>query len=497
MNLLEKINLHAKQSTRNIALEDAKEVISYTLLNREINQLSCILQPLQIKVVALWMDNTPQWVISDLALLRAGICNVPLAPFFSSQQIDNAINNAGVQAILTDNLKQLIEKNNTLDFDKVIDIEVADRKLQLLIIPDTPSRVPENIIKITYTSGTTGTPKGVMLSWKNIANVMHSLVTTVSLNSNDCHIPLTPLAVLLENIAGVYSTLWAGGKVVLPGLAGTGMTGSCGININTLIETINHYQPSTLILSPQILLTLVEYFESTKAITHLPRFIALGGAPTSKNVLERAKKLGMPIFEGYGMSECASVITLNNHQFNRKGSVGKALPHIELSIDKQGEIIVQNHDFEGYVGSRTQQEKTWHTGDFGYLDNDGFLFINGRKKNTFITSMGRNVSPEWVEKELVIQPSIMHAAVFGEHRHSPLAVVYLSPESSKEQAKQQITIVNKSLPDYASIEHIIFSNEPFSIENGFLSGTGRNCREKIYQNFKDQIKNKHQQEPIL
>ncbi|MCW8931401.1 MAG: AMP-binding protein [Gammaproteobacteria bacterium] len=507
MNLLEKIHQHAKLSANKTALCGQTELIHYALLDQEIYKLSNILKQLKINAVSFWMDNTPQWVISDLAALQANICTIPLAPFFSSQQIHNAIDDSGVQAILTDNLNQFLERAKKLSIEQIINIEVASQELQLAMIPNVSVQDHNNIVKITYTSGTTGNPKGVMLSWENIANVVHSLEATVELNENDRHMPLTPLAVLLENLAGVYATLWAGGEVVLPGLANTGLSGSSRLNINALFDSIKLYQPSTLILTPQILQMMVEFLESTHITFHLPRFIALGGAPSSAKLLDRAQKMGLPVYEGYGMSECASVITLNNHQSYRKGSVGKPLPHILLSIDENSEIIICNHNFNGYVGHKNKPEKHWHTGDLGYLDDDGFLFLIGRKRNIFITAMGRNVAPEWLEKELVLQPSIIQAAVFGESRQYPLAVIFSSQVNSltnssslkrnEEQVKQQIKAANKHLPDYASISHVIFSNSPFTIENGLLSGTGRNCREKIYENFKHEINNEKFQECIL
>lgn len=497
MNLLDKIHQHATQTDEKNALCGKSESINYALLDQEINQLGSILKQLKLNVIALWMDNTPQWVICDLALLQSDICNVPLASFFSSQQIHSIIGDAGIQAVLTDDLIQLIEKTDSRNIGEIIEIDVVGKKLQLVTILNSPSRVFENIIKITYTSGTTGNPKGVMLTWENISKVVKSLVDTVPVIENDRHLPLTPLAVLLENLAGVYATLWAGGEVVLPGLAHTGLSGSSRLNVDILLDAINCYLPSTLIFSPQMLQILVEYLESTHLNMHLPKFMALGGAPASVELLERAHKLNLPVFEGYGMSECASVITLNSHQYYRKGSVGKVLPHIDMVIDENNEIIICNHDFIGYVGQHMQCEKHWYTGDLGYLDDDGFLFLIGRKRNVFITSMGRNVAPEWVEKELILQTSIMQVAVFGESRQFPLAIVCPSQDGNKEKIKKQIHSANEQLPDYASVGHVIFSHEPFTIENGLLSGSGRNRREKIYENFKHQIENENFQECIL
>ena len=497
MNLLEKLDQHATHTGEKIALRGTADVVSYTLLVHEVRKLELCLKHHKLNVIALWMDNTPQWVISDLAALQSGVCNVPLAPFFSAQQIHNAITDAGVQAVLTDNLEVLCEKANGLNIEKTVNIDVAGKTLQLAVISRYSGKISEDIVKITYTSGTTGNPKGVLLSWETIARVIVSLVATVPVLNDNCHLPLTPLAVLLENLAGIYATLWAGGEIILPGLACTGLSGSSRQDAKILLESINQFKPNTLIFTPQMLLSLVDYLESSQADIHIPKFLAVGGAPTSVSLIERARQSGLPVFEGYGMSECASVISLNNRDAYRAGSVGKPLPHIDLYIDESNEIIIRNPMFKGYVGQQINSYKDWHTGDLGYIDEEGFLFLTGRKRNVFITSMGRNVAPEWVEKELTMQPSILQAAVFGESRQFPLAIVHPSKDSNKAQILAQIKVVNKSLPDYASIGHVIFSSTAFTIENGLLSDTGRNCRDNIYQNFKQQIDNEKYQECLL
>jgi long-subunit acyl-CoA synthetase (AMP-forming) len=498
MNLIDKIAGFAREFSDKTALCDNDRVISYSMLEQEVYQLTKFLDSLNINVMALKMDNIPEWVVCDLALLNSGICNVPLPPFFSQQQAHNAIRDAGVQAIITDNLTQFSNKTNSrFLFEKTISIEVFATKLHIVMLSNVPEKFHKDTVKITYTSGTTGEPKGVMLSWENIFQVVCSLVNTVKINGNDRHLPVTPLAVLLENIAGVYATLWAGGKVILPGLASVGLSGSSKLTIKSLVDALNRYQPSTLIMTPQILQQLVEYLEAANVNVHIPRFMALGGAPTSEALLKRARKLKLPVYEGYGMSECASVITLNTPDANEFGSVGKPLPHIELYIDDSNEIIIRNHNFTGYVGKNNTYDNDWRTGDTGYIDEDGFLFLTGRKRNIFITTMGRNVAPEWLEKELILQPSIIQAAVFGDCRQYPFVVVFSSLDSTEEQVIEQIRSVNAGLPDYAAIHQVIFSGEAFTVENGLLSGTGRNRRTHIYEKFKHQIDNDQFQECIL
>ena len=144
------------------------------------------------------------------------------------------------------------------------------------------------------------------------------------------------------------------------------------------------------------------------------RFAAVGGAPVSPRLLQRAADLGLPVFEGYGLSECASVVCLNTPGHHKPGSVGRPLPHLRLRVADDGEVTVSGQAFSAYLGEKPSAAGYWPTGDLGELDEDGFLYLRGRRRNVFITAFGRNVAPEWVERELTLEPAIAQAAVFGE-----------------------------------------------------------------------------------
>lgn len=200
----------------------------------------------------------------------------------------------------------------------------------------------------------------------------------------------------------------------------------------------------------------------------------------------------MPVYEGYGLSECASVVAVNTPHANRPGSVGKPLPHARLSFAKDGEISVSGAVFAGYLGQAERPDKDgcWPTGDTGYLDADGYLYLTGRKKNMFITSFGRNVAPEWVERELTIQPPIAQAAVFGEARPWNAAVVVprtLPGADMNIAVAQAIASANKLLPDYARVAKWVIASEPFTPHNGLLTANGRLRRSEIQSRYKAQL----------
>jgi long-subunit acyl-CoA synthetase (AMP-forming) len=305
-----------------------------------------------------------------------------------------------------------------------------------------------------------------------------------------------PLAVLLENLAGVYVSLWAGADTVLPGLKAVGLGGAVTFDARIMLDLVNKCRPSTLIVTPQVLQAMIE------VIHHHPypdslRFIALGGAPVSRSLLDKAASLKLPVYEGYGLSECASVTTLNTPGNNRPGSVGKPLPHIKVTVSNDGEVLIQSSACSGYLGQQNiTHDQIWHTGDLGYLDKEGYLYLTGRKRNVFITAMGRNVSPEWVERELVLAPEILQVAVFGEAQPRNVAVIVTRPGISSETIRQVIKAANQSLPDYARVSDFIIAAEPFSPANQQLSGTGRNRRENIYRAYATKIENIFVQEPL-
>jgi long-subunit acyl-CoA synthetase (AMP-forming) len=218
------------------------------------------------------------------------------------------------------------------------------------------------------------------------------------------------------------------------------------------------------------------------------RFVAVGGGRVAPALLERADRLGLPVYEGYGLTECASVVALNTPAARRIGSVGQPLPHVQLEIDSRAEIHVSGAAVCGYVGGSNVPQR-FATGDLGYLDTDGYLFVNGRRKNVFITSFGRNVSPEWVESELAVQAPIAQIAVFGEARPWNVAVVVPMPGAPANTADIQAAVdrANERLPDYARVSDWLCAAEPFTAGNGLLTPNGRNRRAAIWDRYRWQI----------
>ncbi|MCU7917333.1 MAG: AMP-binding protein [Candidatus Thiodiazotropha sp. (ex Epidulcina cf. delphinae)] len=498
MNLFQRIAGFAAIQPQALALQGSGLSIDYHTLAVTINELSVQLEALQVGVLALDLDNGPAWALLDLAATKAGICLVPIPPFFSSRQVEHCLSQAGVDLILTDCPERMLHRLADLQSDPAVSMELCGTEINALRTRYGARRIPQQAVKLTFTSGTTAEPKGVMLAWRQIEAVVTSLADAVEVVYQDRHLCLMPLSILLENVAGLYVPLWCGATAALPSLGETGLLGAAGLDAQRMMSSLQAYEATTAIFTPQMLQGAVEFLERDQGFYARLRFVAVGGATVSRRLLARAERVGLPVFEGYGLSEAASVTCLNRPGCMRPGSVGKPLPHLQLRIAEDGEVLIKNDHFLGYLGETQAAipQGWWHTGDIGHLDDEGFLYLRGRRRHLFITAHGRNVSPEWVERELVLEPAIAQAALFGEARPWNLAVIVPAAGSSTTAIEQALQRVNRQLPDYARVAQWLSADAPFSVSNGQLSANGRLRRQAVHQHYQCRMAAFYQQEYV-
>lgn len=474
--ILAAIYFHAANTPDKIALIGERVQLTYAQVAKQIDSLANWLSEKRreqnINRAGLWGENSMEWIIADLAAWKTNITLVPLPRFFSTTQLQHVISDAQLNYLLVCGDITAVAQTSERKHSPVANIYL-DR-----LPGNNKSPAIASITKITFTSGTTGTPKGVCLSTSALENVTLALAERIYSTPGadaeiNLHLNLLPLSTLLENIAGVYVPLYLGKSVVVLAGPSLGLTGSSQLSLPTLLKTLHQYQPNSLILLPQILQGFVAAKSQGFALPDSLKFIALGGARTPAILIEQAKAFGMPVYEGYGLSECASVVSLNSPVANKLGSVGKPLNHVDIKID-DGLIKVRGNVFTQYLGQKPQQDNEWlDTGDLGYLDDDGFLFITGRKKNLLISSFGRNISPEWIESELSLCSSIAQVIVVGDGQAFCSAI--LVPRSADIDARQiatEISQINQHLPDYARVQKF-FIAEPFTNHNQLLTD---NCR---------------------
>ncbi|MDF1588451.1 MAG: AMP-binding protein [Gammaproteobacteria bacterium] len=482
------ITEYSIQKPNALALIGDHNSYSWAELYNSVIALSHQLHAYKDGVVALYADNSPAWVIIDLASRLADITLLPLPLFFSQQQLQHAIASAGTTAIIhqkDDLLSQLLSLSNASDINlNGFVIELCDDRKKVTL--------PAATGKITFTSGSTGQPKGVCLSNDQQIIVAESLLQA-SEQTQIRHLGILPFSTLLENIGGIYTPLLSGGVVIAVSQSTLGFNGNSGFDLTTFLSAISHFQPDSLIVLPELLLALVGAVKQGWQAPGSLKFIAVGGSRVATTLLEQAQQCGLPVYQGYGLSECCSVVSLNTPSASRIDSIGKVLPPCQVSIEK-GEIIVSGNTFLGYI----DQPDSWYqtqvaTGDLGKLDQDGFLQIEGRKKNLLISSFGRNINPEWIESELLSNGLLQQCVVFGDAK--PFCIALVMPRdntTTNESIQLWIDHVNRGLPDYANIKQWIRLIKPLTFEQGLITSNGRPVRIAILSHFQHKIDSLYQ-----
>ena len=425
------------------------------------------------RVLGLLADNGADWLAADLAAERAGIVLVPLPAFFMPAQLQHAADASGMDALYTDTPQAA----RALGFEAAGVAGLHRREAAAVALP-------AGTAKITFTSGTTGTPKGVCLGAQQQRSLVRALGDAIGPLELRRHLCLLPLAVLLENVAGARTALAAGAACAVPPLAEVGLSGATGFDPLACLAAIERHEAQSVILLPQMLLALTAALEHGAARPASLRFVAVGGAKVAPSLILRARAAGLPAYEGYGLTECASVVALNLPGADRPGSVGRPLAHAVVRVDDSGEILVAGSGALGYLGGDAAPAPWLATGDLGRLDGDGFLHVGGRRKHVLITSFGRNVAPEWPEAELTAGGAIAQAAVFGEARPQLCAVLVARAAGASDAAlAAEVRRANARLPDYARIAHWLRADAPFSPANGLATANGRARRDAVWSRY--------------
>ncbi len=432
-----------------------------------------------VRVLATVLDNSVAWVVADQATRRAGVVHVPLPVFFAKEQIAHALKVSGADALLLPDAAPHALPGLPAPGQPCC---VAGESLVLMRLPNAPVPMPEGTTTITFTSGTTGTPKGVCLRASAIDGVAGGVVQALAPLRIRRHLCVLPLAVLLENIAGLNASLLNESTCIVLPLLQLGLKGSSGFDPAVFHAAVGRLEPDSMILLPQMLRLWVGYLAATRQRAPAGlTFVAVGGAPVGAGLLAASRAMGIPAHEGYGLSEGASVQTLNLPGADLPGSAGRVLPHARVRISDSGEIEVSGSLFAGYLGDLESLPEWFPSGDLGHIDAAGFLHVQGRRKNVLITSFGRNVSPEWVEGALQ-EAGIGVAVVFGDGAPSLSAVLWplsgLLPDAALQAA---VDAANKMLPDYARVHTWVRARQPFNAASGMATANGRPQRSAIFE----------------
>ncbi|THD61731.1 MAG: hypothetical protein E7813_21755 [Bradyrhizobium sp.] len=397
--LFDAISRHAMKAGDKAAVSDSDRVIHRGELLAKVIGVAADLktQPGTIGILA---PNGIDWVIAQLASALAGKIAVPLPTFFSPTQLGHVVRNASVGLILTN------EQTRPLTLQSGVKTSLIGDHVAATGSPDPV----DGFGQIIYTSGSTGQPKGVRHESGQIAWSATALATATGATSEDTYLSVLPLPLLLETICSIFIPAMLGAYVhfdtALAERVGHG-------DAKGISKAFDLKQPTTSVVVPQLLKQWVGELQAAgiRGPASL-RFVAVGGAPVPRQVAEKAWQLGIPVHEGYGLSECCSVVAVNRPGERCANTVGRPLNELDVSIDN-GEIVVDGPSItDGYLGQGPAQ-RPWRTGDLGAIDQNGFLTIHGRKDSLIVTSFGRNISPEWVETMLLGDLRIAFCAVVG------------------------------------------------------------------------------------
>ena len=518
--------------------------------------------------VAILSENRPEWAVADFATLLLGAADVPIYPTLTEEQTLAILQDSGARLAFVSTVEQLkkvlaikdrtaIEKVVVMDY---VGIPEGIPMHRMMMNQDTgrdaemdargKSIKPDDLATIVYTSGTTGTPKGAMLSHGNIASNLLYAHGYFDLGPGQLGISFLPLShvtarhldyVLFQNgvtiaycsnftlmpqyITEVHPTIFVGVPRVYEkirdkvrrdaakGLKRTVSDWALRVGRSHREEILAGKQPAAL--SWKLADSLL-YSKIRAALGGRVQTFVSGGAPLGRDLAEWFADIGIRIHEGYGLTETSPVIAINNREQHRLGTVGKVIPNVECRIASDGEIQVRGPSvFKGYWNkpeeTRNVFEDGWFkTGDIGCLDSDGFLTITDRKKDLQKTSGGKFIAPQPIELTLSASSMVAYAAVFADGRKFAAAV--LAPEFAalEEWARDQqigtinrqqlvahpkvqalyegiVAEVNKNLAQYEAIKNFLLVSDEFTIADGQLTASMKMRRREVERRYRAQI----------
>ncbi|MBF0354568.1 MAG: AMP-binding protein [Alphaproteobacteria bacterium] len=471
LDALARLACWAEQRGGSLALDDGFDELTFRQLAARVGGLAQEVEPLD-EVVGVLLPGGASFVIADLALSFAGKTFVPLPPFFSAQQLAHIARDSGMGAVLTTpGWSDKAEKFGL----PVHDITPAVAKLDI-----SKAKAGGRII---YTSGSTGAPKGVKLGTDQLNASAQGLLAASGGNAQDRYLSVLPQALLLEQVAGIHVPLLAGAPVFMA--TGAAQAAASG-DFVPLVARAKHVQPTVTVLVPELLRAWVAGLGVTKSVAPSSlRFVAVGGAPVPQALCRSAMAHGIPVHEGYGLSECCSVVSVNRPGQSLVGTAGQPLDGVKVTIEN-GEIVVEGPTvMAGYLNG-PEGAGRFATGDLGSFDADGNLIVHGRKDNLIVLSSGRNINPEWIEGMILADPLIARAVVVGHGQSHPTAV--LTPSSfgldwfataSRDDIERRLAGLTADAPDYAQPSQALVVGESVLVEKGLLTGNGRVRRQAI------------------
>ena len=524
--------------------KDGEVTVTYGEADELLKKMTCAFTHLNVKgkKVIVMGETSVQWITTYVSVVTAGGIIVPFDPLLLEDEMLNFIKVADASIVVySSSFEKLFAERGgelpsveyfiktdkqafTLDPEDAYKEEKYTTYNNILALGKylyESNGAPDNMLQhdtekmsiLLFTSGTTGTSKGVMLAEKNVCAVLNGIIPTLNvLTPNDSVLSVLPIHHTYEMSAGILAPMLYG------------MTVNICDGIKYVGKNIKQFKPSVLALVPmfanQLYKTIwksaqkqgndkklrmginisnflmklhIDVRRKLLAQVHEAfggrlRYFIVGGAALAPELVDEFKSFGIHVSQGYGITECAPLISVVGLRDYNPTSCGKLMPGMQIYIDKEnaddlsGEIVVKGDNVMlGYYNDPEQTAQVlnngwFRTGDYGYVDEKGYIYITGRKKNIIISSSGKNVFPEEIEEYLEAVPQIAEVVVLGRENQDTkdveiVAVVFPDEEECKkanlegdaiyEYINGEITKINKKLAAYKHISKLEIRNEPF------------------------------------
>jgi long-chain acyl-CoA synthetase len=482
--------------------------------------------------VALLAKNCAEWLIADFAIMLAGLVSVPLYPLQSAESIDYVLRHSQCKAIFLGKLDEPDKLAAGIPAE-VVRIAMpyptikAEHGWHALLAAHQPLAVgheqtADGLLSILYTSGTTGQPKGVMLSAEAFAIAGSRSVAELGITEADQYFSYLPLSHAAERFLVEMNALYSGGRVAFVE------------SLDTFASDLRHVRPTVFFSVPRLWTRfqqgVLEKLPQAKLsrLLRIPllgrlvarkirqglgldraRILVSGAAAIPRALLEWYQSIGMTVCEGYGMTEHFAYGCFNRPGQVRFGTVGRPMPGNELRIADSGEILLRcpclmlGYYLDPEKTAETIEDGWLHTGDKGEVDAQGYLKITGRVKDIFKTSKGKYIAPAPIEGEIAKNLWVEQVCLMGSNLDQPLALIELSP-AAREQAREQVAAdlaqtlaqLNAQLEAHERVSHFILVREAWTVDNGCMTPTMKIRRNVLEARFADQLSELDAKQPL-
>ncbi|MEX0690966.1 MAG: long-chain fatty acid--CoA ligase [Gemmatimonadales bacterium] len=528
--------------------------------------------------VAILSENSPDWAVADFACLTAGLVDVPIYPTLPATQVGYILKDSETRAVFVQNAEQLakiqavratlphlrhvIAFDSTLARDDVVSLTQLMREGAAAEPGHADWRTraravtPDALATLIYTSGTTGHPKGVMLSHGNFVSNVIAALKVLPVGPDDSCLSLLPLSHSFERMGGHYTMFQAGVTIVYAEHMDRVAANMIEVRPTVVLAVPRFYEkvyarvldnavsggalkrrifywakrqaeawadrvlagepvPRTLGAAKSVADALV--FRKLQARTGgRIRFFVSGGAPLLPAIGKFFYAAGLPILEGYGLTETSPVITLNPLDRPRIGSVGPALPGVAVRLAEDGEILCRGPNvMRGYFKNpdatreMIDAEGWLHTGDVGEMDPDGYLRITDRKKDLIVTAGGKNIAPQPIEGRVKTNKFVLNTVMLGDRMPYPIMLVVpnfdtlgawarerglpadpdtlMTQPDARAKIEREVMGALRDLASYETPKKVVLIRDDFTIEGGELTPTLKVKRRVVEQKYEKEI----------